>query len=105
MPGTSGLLSPFSDLNSFYFSETDEPEDFIIKFNEDINKIIKTKGVEYIDINCNTKEDYFTIVNALTDFNDTVKVSGLSNKNYTIKVEEKKGKKERAGNFEVGKDV
>lgn len=49
---------------------------------------MKEEGVEYIQIECETKEDYYRIIDSLVDFNkDSIKVSGVSKKELNIIIE------------------
>ncbi len=88
-PGTSGLLSPYSKINGLYFNDKNEPDDFIIGFNQDLRTILSEDGVDFIDIELENKEDYFTMINKLDDFGKgNFKVYGTSKNKYIITVEE-----------------
>lgn len=88
MPGTSGILSPFGKIEGLYFNNSSEPDDFTFDFKKDIKNIMDKDGVEYLEINCDNKKDYYKILNALVDFNeDSITVSGTSKDNFKIIVE------------------
>lgn len=87
-PGTSGILSPFGKIEGLYFNNSSEPDDFTFDFKKDIKNIMDKDGVEYLEINCDNKKDYYKILNALVDFNeDSITVSGTSKDNFKIIVE------------------
>lgn len=70
MPGTSGLLSPFSDMKNFYFDDSDEPDEFKVDFLKACEKIIKEEGISSIRMNFQTKEDFYETMHKLTKFTD-----------------------------------
>lgn len=87
-PGTSGILSPFGKIEGLYFNNSSEPDDFTFDFKKDIKNIMDKDDVEYLEINCDNKKDYYKILNALVDFNeDSITVSGTSKDNFKIIVE------------------
>lgn len=87
-PGTSGILSPFGKIEGLYFNNSKEPDDVMYNLKRDISRIMKEEGVEYIEIQCETKEDYYKIIDSLVDFNkDAITVSGVSKKEFNIIIE------------------
>lgn len=89
-PGTSGTLVPYSDMNSFYFDDNNEPENFGIEFIKDMENILNEDGISAIKISFENKEDYFSILNNLHLFiNDGIKVSCTSREhNYDVILED-----------------
>lgn len=56
--------------------------------NQDISRILKEEGVEYIQINCESKDDYYRIIDSLVEYNkDAIKVSGTSKQELNIIIE------------------
>lgn len=87
-PGTSCILSPFGKIEGLYFNNSKEPDDVMYNLKQDISRIMKEEGVEYIEIQCETKEDYYKIIDSLVDFNkDAITVSGVSKKEFNIIIE------------------
>ena len=87
-PGTSGILSPFSKIKGLYFNDDNEPDNFMFEFKQDIERILKDKGVDYIDIKVDNKEDYYRIMNNLADFADNqIKMYWRTTDDYTITLE------------------
>lgn len=87
-PGTSGILSPFGKIQGLYFNNSKEPDDVMFNLKQDVARIMKEEGVEYIQITCDNKDDYYKIVDYLMDFNkDAIKVSGVSKKELNIIIE------------------
>lgn len=75
MPGTSGLLSPFSKIKGLYFDDSKEPDNFMYEFKKDLKRILADKGVNYVDINLDNKDDFYKVMNNLADFiNDDIKM-------------------------------
>lgn len=87
-PGTSGVLSPFTKLDSFYFDKSNEPDDFRYQFRDDIKRIMEQKGVDYIDIGCENKADFYTVISTLEDMEyNNVSAWGTSNEKYVVVVD------------------
>ena len=63
MPGTSGLLTPFSKIDGLCFDNSDEPEDFFYKLDNDLKKFNKEHGIQYVKIDCDNPKDYYNIIN------------------------------------------
>jgi HSP20 family molecular chaperone IbpA len=88
-PGTSGVLSPFSKLSGLYFNDSNEPDDFMFKFKQELKEGLKQEGVQYIDINVENKVDYYRILHELESFtNDNIKVYATSRNKFDIRLEE-----------------
>lgn len=91
-PGTSGVLSPFGKIDGLYFNNSEEPNDFIFNFREDVRKLIDDTDAEYLEIKADNREDYNKILNSLVEFNkDAITVNGTSKDKYTIIVENSEG--------------
>jgi hypothetical protein len=69
-PGTSGTLSPYSDIKGLYFDDSDEPDDFKFDFIKDMSNILKKENVSSITIDFDNKEDYYRTVNELRELSD-----------------------------------
>ncbi len=77
MPGTSGILSPFSKIDGLYFNTEGEPDSFLVNFIKDINRIIKEDGKDLLEIEFETKEDYYEVMNYVERFlDDDIRVFG-----------------------------
>lgn len=70
LPGTSGLLTPYSKMDGLYFDDSMEPDDSIFDLKRSIEKIAEQKGVTFIKIDFETKEDYYEAMNNLRSFNN-----------------------------------
>ena len=91
MPGTSGVLSPFGQIEGLYFNNSSEPDDFEFNFKKDLSRVLEEEGVERIEIKADNKEDYYKILDQLYEFNKgCITVSGTSKEKYTLIVEEYK---------------
>lgn len=78
-PGTSGMLTPYGKMDGLYFDDSMEPDDFIFDFKKSIEKIVKRKGITYVSVKFDTKEDYYKAMNLLRNFNDeNIHVSSTS---------------------------
>ena len=89
MPGTSGILSPFGKIDGLYFNDSREPDGYMFDFKQDIRDIMKNENVDYIEIKMDNKEDYYKMLDSLSNFNkDCITVNGTSKDLYTIVVEE-----------------
>ena len=83
MPGTSGLLSPFSDMKGLYFDESEEPDDFLFRLNKDLEKIYDKKGINYIKLDFENKDDFYSALVDMQKFNrENIRVSGTSREGH-----------------------
>lgn len=69
-PGTSGLLSPYSNIQGLYFNEDPEPDDFMYKFQEDLKKIEQQHGISYIRLDYSSDSDFYDALYNLQKFNE-----------------------------------
>ena len=87
-PGTSGLLTPFGKINGLYFSNSHEPDGFMFNFKQDVSKLMESENVEYIEIKAECKEDYYKILDELSEFTEkSLKISGTSKDPLNIIIE------------------
>lgn len=78
-PGTSGLLTPFGKIKGLCFDDSDEPEDFYYKLDQDISDFSEKHQINYIKIDCDNPRDYYRIINDLHKINrDDISVYGTS---------------------------
>ena len=78
-PGTSGILSPFADMNGSYFDPKDEPDDFIFEFMDECNKVLEEQGAEVLKIQFNSHDDYYRVMNEAREFSkNNFRVYGVS---------------------------
>lgn len=105
-PGTSGVLSPFTKLKSLYFNEDNEPDDFRFDFMKEVRKVLDTEGVEYIDLVCDNKVDFYNIMDKLNAFSDkNVKAYGTSKEQYNIVIDNKLPESEDDGDSDDDSDL
>ena len=64
MPGTSGLLSPFGNIDGLYFDGSDEKDNFTYEFQKDLAEIANQTGIKYIKMDFDSETDFY---NALMD--------------------------------------
>lgn len=77
-PGTSGILSPFSKIDGLYFNMDGEPDSSIIEFIRDVNKVIKKNGYECLEVEFESKEEYYEVMNYVDKFlDDDIRVFGV----------------------------
>ncbi len=87
-PGMSGVISPFTKLDSMYFNDETEPNDFRYNFREDIKRLMEQQGVDYIDITVGNKTDFYTVLKQIEDFGqDNIRAYGSSAEKYTIVID------------------
>ena len=96
-PGTSGTLSPYSDMKGFYFDDSDEPDNYKFDFIKRTRELLREDGVESIVINFETKEDYYRLLKEMREFTENnVKVSYTSRiKEYEVVLEEEEDMEEK----------
>lgn len=87
-PGTSGTLSPYGSIKGLYFDESHEPDDYMYSFKNDVANIMKNENVQYIEIHADNKEDYYRIIDELTEFTDnSITISGTSKDPLNVIIE------------------
>ena len=69
-PGTSGLLSPFGNIDGLYFDGSDEKDNFMYEFQKDLAEIEKQQGIEYIKLDFDSENDFY---NALMEMQNYAK--------------------------------
>ena len=95
-PGMSGVISPFTKLDSMYFNDDTEPNDFRYKFREDIARIMRQEGVDYIEISVGNKTDFYTLLDQIEDFNRAnVTAFGTSTDKYAVIIDNGPSKEPR----------
>lgn len=61
-PGRSGVISPFTDMKSLYFSEALEPDDTMYDLVNRVNDILEENDNAVIKINADDKADFYRIL-------------------------------------------
>lgn len=69
-PGTSGLISPFTKMDGLYFDDTLEPDDEVFRLRNAIEDLIHQEGFDYVMINFEKPEDFYSAANAMRHFVD-----------------------------------
>ena len=79
MPGTSGVLSPYSKMDGLCFDGSPEPDNFMWLFHNAVKEVAKKRGITLITMNFDTKEDYYNALDELQGFaDDRVKITTTS---------------------------
>lgn len=87
-PGTSGVLTPFNDMKSLYFDDSDEPDGFKFDLINSVKEILKEQDTTAIWIDVDNKEDYYDILRKGYDFSrEGLKIYCTTKNNYEIIVE------------------
>ena len=96
-PGTSGTLSPYSDMKSLYFDDSDEPDNYRFEFMKFMKSILKEEGVTGIILDFDSKQDWYNMMNYAREFADNgIKVSGTSREhNYDVVLEKDEAMEEK----------
>lgn len=70
-------------MTSFYFDNSEEPDDFLFKLNNDLENICTEKGVNFIKLDFEDKDDYYNTLIAMQKFtSDNIRVSGTSREGH-----------------------
>lgn len=80
-PGTSGMLSPFSNLESFYFDNSNEEDGMLYNINESLKEIITTDPegkTNLVCVDADNKDDYYDILEKMEDFENNIVIHGKS---------------------------
>ena len=85
-PGRSALLSPWCDIDGFYFDHSTETDNFLYEFHNDMERKEKESGKnnDVIQVNSKDKKRYFEVLNKLADINSDIKVFGISNEDNVV---------------------
>ena len=97
-PGTSGVLSPFGNIQGLSFNDSKEPSSKEFELKKDIEKILSTKGVECIQITTETEDDYYRLLDELAEFNkDSIICSGTSRNPLSVIIEDTRNQSDEDG--------
>ena len=78
-PGTSGLLSPFANIDGLYFDSSDEPDDFYYQLVQDLKKKHQDDDVHYICCEYDNATDFYNGLKEMQRYTDeNITVSGTS---------------------------
>lgn len=96
-PGTSGTLSPYSDMKGFYFDDSDEPDNYKFNFIHRTRELLDEEGINSIIIHFDTKEDYYKSLKELREFTENnIKISATSRvKEYEVVLEKEEDMEEK----------
>lgn len=83
-PGRSGVLSPFSNLSSLYFSEELEPDDVMYKLSEKIDDVLENEDNVVIKINCNDKTEFYDVLSKIDKVKSKCNVYVTSTDNVIV---------------------
>lgn len=76
MPGTTGVLTPMCKTHGLYFSEVEEPEDFIYEFDKKRYEIFdETDADGFIDISRLGMDEYYDTLQKMSDIMDSCQVT------------------------------
>ena len=72
MPGTTGVLTPMCKTNGLYFTEVEEPEDFIYEFDkEQYEKFNDIDSDGFIDISRLGMNEYYDTLQSMSEIIDS----------------------------------
>ena len=86
-PGTSGLLSPFSDMESFYFDDSNEEDGKLFEINQDIEKMMEEQGKIYISPRFDSKDDFYTALQKMDELEEQIVIHGESKEGEIATIE------------------
>lgn len=70
-------------MDGMYFDETDEPDDFAFQLAKDLERIYEKKGITYIKLNFENKDDFYNALVSMQKFsNDNVTLYGTSREGH-----------------------
>ena len=78
LPGTSGVLTPFTEMESLYFDNNNEPDDWFYQFNKRMNEIYDKNGISYIKFDFDSANDFYNALESMRKVYDDVKIYGTS---------------------------
>lgn len=88
-PGTSFVMSPFCEIDGLYFDLESEPDEFIYNYRKDIEEHLKQNGSIILPIECNTKEEYYGILNKANHITKTqIKIESIPKNTINAIVDE-----------------
>lgn len=87
LPGTTALLSPWCDIDGFYFDNKPEPDTFLYKFQKEMEKKYSSDEIDYIHIECDSPEDYYEKLNLITEMSKNVSAWGTPGNETIVIIE------------------
>lgn len=77
-PGTSGTLSPFAEMESLYFNNDNEPDDWYYKFCKRMQEIYEKENVNYIQIDFDSATDFYNTLEEMRKMGNECEIHGTS---------------------------
>ena len=91
----AGVLSPFGNIKGLSFNDSKEPSSKEFELKNDIEKILSTKGVDYVVVTTETEDDYYRLLDELANFNkDSIVCHGTSRNALSVIIEDTRNKDE-----------
>lgn len=88
MPGTSGVLTPFAEMDSLYFNDDDEPNHWFYEFNKRMEEIYDKNDIQYIKFDFDSADDFYNALEEMRNVYGDVKIHGTSREgHYEVVVE------------------
>lgn len=78
MPGTSGLVSPFVEMNGLYFDDSNEVDNFSYELDKDLIKKFDNEKIPYITIHTNNETEFYDKMLEFEKFNDSIIATGTA---------------------------
>lgn len=80
MPGTSGTLSPYSKIEGLYFDNSNEPDDFLYRIQNDLSEYYDNKSnTTFIKLDFDNEYDFFDCLSKLQEYSrNNITVYGTS---------------------------
>ena len=91
-PGTSGLLSPFGNIDGLYFDGSNEKDNFTYEFQKDLAEIEKQQGIAYIKMDFDSETDFYNTLMEMQQYSkdNTVFYGTSKSGHYEVVIESEK---------------
>jgi len=76
--GTSGLVSPFTNLKGLYFDDSNETDNFSYLLDQDLKEIYNKNEKVYITVDADTSDKFFDNIVEMEKFNKTIIATGTA---------------------------
>ena len=103
-PGTSGTLTPFADMESLYFNNDNEPDDWFYQFNKKMNEIYDRDKISYIKFDFDSKDDFYDALQEMRKVYGDVRIFATSREgHFEVVVENETSEDEKPEDVDTDK--
>ena len=78
LPGTSGTLTPFAEMESLYFNNDNETDDWFYQFTKKMDEISDKENITHIKFEFDNEKDFYDALEKMRSYYDDCQIFGTS---------------------------